>query len=202
MLQEQATLHATAVLCGTTLGKYTEIGQDSELYDVQLGDYSYVCERCHIMYAHIKKFVSIAQHVRINPSNHPTWRASQHHFTYRASKYGFGEDDATFFAWRQEHAVTIGHDVWIGHGAQIMPGVSVGTGAVIGAGAIVTKPVPPYAVVAGVPAKIVKYRFPKSIQDALLDMAWWHWDHTKLQSALPDFQQLPLEAFLEKYQSR
>ncbi len=174
MLQEQATIHSTAIIERGALGKYTEIGQDTELYDVELGDYSYVCERCHIMYAQIKKFVSIAQHVRINPSNHPTWRASQHHFTYRASKYGFGGDDAAFFTWRKEHGVTIGHDVWIGHGAQIMPGVSVGTGAVVGAGAIVTTSVPPYAVVVGVPAKIIKYRFPQAVQDALLNMAWWH----------------------------
>ena len=74
----------------------------------------------------------IAEGARINPGNHATWRASQHHFTYRAVQFGLGEDDNSFFEWRKDHWVTIGHDVWIGHGVTILPGVSVGTGAVIG----------------------------------------------------------------------
>ncbi len=201
MLHENPTIHPTAQVIQSTLGYYTEVGQDTELHHVRLGQYSYVCERCHLMYAHIESFVSIAQHVRINPSNHPTWRASQHHFSYRASRYGFGEDDHDFFAWRKEHSVHIGHDVWIGHGAQILPGVNVGTGAVIGAGAIVTKDVPPYAIMVGVPAKIVKYRFPEHIQTRLLSLAWWHWNHNKIKESLGDFQTLPIEAFLEKHES-
>ena len=90
--------------------------------------------------------------VRINPGNHPMQRASQAHFTYRASAYFPGEsDEADFFAWRRAHKVTIGHDVWIGHGAIVLPGRRIGTGAVVAAGAIVTKDVPPYAIVAGNP---------------------------------------------------
>ena len=88
----------------------------------------------------IGKFVNIAAAVRINATNHPTWRATLHHFTYRAGDYFEGEENETaFFDWRRQNKVTIGHDVWIGHGATILPGVTVGNGAVIGAGAVVAE---------------------------------------------------------------
>jgi phosphonate metabolism protein (transferase hexapeptide repeat family) len=151
------------------------------------------------MYTQIGKFCSIANHARLNPSNHPTWRATQHHFTYRSSKFGMGPDEEEFFAWRKEHGVALGHDVWIGHGVLVMPGVSVGTGAVLASGAVVTKDVPEYAVMAGVPAKPIKYRFPREIQEKLLALAWWDWKHERLAGALVDFRELGVEAFIEKY---
>jgi phosphonate metabolism protein (transferase hexapeptide repeat family) len=112
--------------------------------------------------ATIGKFVNIAASVRINATNHPTWRATLHHFTYRAADYWPDADMETdFFAWRRENRVVIGHDVWIGHGATILPGVTVGNGAVIGAGAVVSKDVAPYTIVGGVPAKLIRERFQK-----------------------------------------
>jgi phosphonate metabolism protein (transferase hexapeptide repeat family) len=155
-----------------------------------------------ITYTTIGKFCSIAAMTRINPGNHPMHRASQAHFTYRASAYFPGEaDDADFFAWRREHHVHIGHDVWIGHGAVILPGRSIGTGAVIAAGAIVTKDVPAYTIVGGNPARPIKRRFPEAIAGRLAELAWWNWDHETLRRALPDFRKLDVEGFLDKYES-
>jgi phosphonate metabolism protein (transferase hexapeptide repeat family) len=149
-----------------------------------------------IIYATIGKFCSIAAHVRINPGNHPMWRASQAHFSYRASRYWpDAEDEPEFFAWRRAHPVTIGHDVWIGHGAIVLPGRSVGTGAV----AVVTRDVPPYAIVAGVPAHPVKQRFADDIAARLIRLSWWNWGHERLRAALADFRSLSVEAFLDKY---
>jgi len=82
--------------------------------------------------------------------------------------------------------VEIGHDVWIGHGAFILPGVKVGHGAVIGARAVVTKDVPPYAVVVGVPAKVKKYRFKEEIIQDLLDLEWWNYAPWQLKGAPVD----------------
>ena len=129
-------------------------------------------------------------------------RATQAHFTYRASAYFEGEDDDTeFFAWRRSHHIEIGHDVWIGHGAIVLPGRNIGTGAVIAAGAIVTKEVAPYTIVGGNPARVIKRRFPEAIAERLSELQWWDWDHETLRRALPDFRKLDVEAFLEKYQA-
>src|SRR5262245_32469807 len=182
------------------IGRYTEIGARTSLIETELGDYSYIVNDSDAIYSRIGKFCSIAAHVRINPGDHPMWRASQSHFTYRASAYFAGEpDDAEFFDWRRSRAVTIGHDVWIGHGAIVLAGRTIGTGAVVAAGAIVTKDIAPYAVVAGVPAKVFKARFSVDIARRLEALAWWDWEHDKLQAALADFRALTPDAFLEKH---
>ncbi len=200
MLGEAPLIHETATIVGSALGIYTEVGARSTMMDSRFGDYSYITSDCHVIGSEIGKFCSIANQTRINPGNHPTWRASQHHFTYRSRQYGLAEeDDSEVFAWRQAHAVTIGHDVWIGHGATVLAGVAVGTGAVIGAGAVVSKAVAPYSIVAGVPARPIRPRFNARIAARLQVLAWWDWDHAKLRQALPDFRSLSIEAFLEKY---
>jgi len=164
------------------------------------GDYSYVVNDCSIIWADIGKFCSIASANRINPGNHPMWRAALHHFTYRSESYGFAvENDDEFFDWRKAHRVTLGNDVWIGHGAVILPGVTIGTGAGIGAGAVVSKDVPPFAIVGGVPAKHIRFRFDEKVQEGLLNLAWWDWPREKLEIALPDLRKLSAEEFVEKY---
>ncbi|MGM4926178.1 chloramphenicol acetyltransferase [Tardiphaga sp. 804_B3_N1_9] len=190
----------TAKLVDTELGAYTEVGARTILNEVTMGDYSYVVNDGQITYTTIGKFCSIAAMTRINPGNHPMHRATQAHFTYRASAYFRGEsDDADFFAWRREHHCTIGHDVWLGHGAIVLPGRNIGTGAVIAAGAIVTKDVAPYTIVAGNPARPVRRRFSETVEDGLMELAWWDWEHEMLRQALPDFRKLPVEDFLSKY---
>jgi phosphonate metabolism protein (transferase hexapeptide repeat family) len=200
MLSEVPTLHATSVVRDSHLGIWTEIGKRTVLVETDLGNYSYVMNDCHIIYAKIGKFCSIASHVRINPGNHPLQRVALHHFTYRSYMFGLGEDDEAFFDWRRSHQVTIGNDVWIGHGAILLPGVSVGTGAAVGAGAVVTRDVPPFAIVVGVPARLIRFRFPKEIQEALLRIGWWDWPHDKLRAALEDFRSLDAFSFVRKYE--
>lgn len=193
----------SATVTRSTLGAYTEVGARTNLLEVTLGDYSYVVNDGDIAYASIGKFTSIAAMTRINPGNHPMHRASQAHFTYRASTYFDGADDeADFFAWRRSHRVTIGHDVWIGHGAVVLPGRIIGTGAVIGAGSVVTKDVADYAIVVGNPARPVRQRFTDGVADRMRALAWWDWPHEKVRAALADFRALSAEQFLDKYESR
>lgn len=199
-LSEAPTLHPQAeVAPDVTLGRYTEVGRFTQMASCEMGDYSYICDYGHVIWTTIGKFTNIANHARINPGNHPTWRACQHHALYRASMYGFGEDEEDFFKWRSDHWVTIGHDVWIGHGVSILAGVTVGTGAVIGAGAVVAKDVAPYTIVGGVPAREIRRRFTPAQAEALMEIAWWDWSHEAFGAALIDFRELPIDAFIEKF---
>jgi phosphonate metabolism protein (transferase hexapeptide repeat family) len=192
----------TASLSLVTLGAYTEVGARTKLQEVTLGDYSYVVNDSDIAYASIGKFTSIAAMTRINPGNHPMQRASQSHFTYRASAYFDGaRDEAEFFAWRRSHHVTIGHDVWIGHGAIVLPGRSIGTGAVIGAGSVVTKDIPAYSIAVGIPARLLRPRFAPDVAARLEALAWWNWPHEQLHAALADFRALSAEQFVDKYEA-
>lgn len=201
-LGDTPLIHPGASVRECQFGRYCEVMDGCRLLEVTMDDYSYCAEGADIFCTTVGKFSNIAANTRINPGNHPTWRASLHHFMYRSAMYWDGaEDDAAFFDWRREHRVEIGHDTWIGHGAIVLAGRKVGTGSVIGAGAVVTKDVPPYSIVAGNPAAEIRPRFPSAIADRLQALAWWDWEHARIGAALMDFRNLSVEAFLEKYET-
>ena len=100
----------------------------------------------------------------------------------------------------QKQNITIGHDVWIGARATILPGVSVGNGVTILAGAVVSEDVPDYAIVGGVPAKILKLKHSQDIVNKLNSISWWNWEEAKIRDSINDFY-LPIEEFLKKHHS-
>lgn len=197
---DSAKIHADCILHETTFGRYVEIGQGSRVSNVHFDDYSYCDRMAEIANAQIGKFANIAAFSRIGATDHPMENASLHHFLYRSDDYwDDAAPDAAFFEHRRSRIARIGNDTWIGHGAMIKPGVTLGHGCVVAAGAVVTKDVPAYMIVAGMPAGELRPRFPPAISDGLLALAWWDWDHTRLRAALSDFRGLSASAFLEKY---
>ncbi|ULC58269.1 CatB-related O-acetyltransferase [Flaviramulus sp. BrNp1-15] len=99
---------------------------------------------------------------------------------------------------KQREGITIGNDVWIGMGAFIMPGVNIGNGVTIAANSVVTKNIPDYSIVAGVPAKIIKKKFDDKTIQNLNEIAWWDWDIKTLEDRIEEFYGDPLD-FVEKY---
>jgi len=197
----QPKIHPTAELKSCRLGRYAAIGERVVLREVTVGDFSYFERHGEAIYAEIGKFCSIAANTRINALEHPMERATTHKVTYRPNEYfRYLGVDGAFRDRRRQKKVRIGNDVWIGHGAVIMPGITIGDGAVIGANAVVRRDVAPYQIVAGVPARPIRPRFPADVVERLHKLAWWDWPLERLYEAIPDMQALPIEAFLEKWE--
>lgn len=197
---DEPFVHSDCTIVDASFGAYVEIGRGTRLAHCTWGDYSYCDRYGDIANVEIGKFANIASFVRIGATDHPMQKASLHHFVYRSADYfDEVEDDAAWFAYRRSRRSFVGHDTWIGHGAQVRPEVRIGHGAVVAGGAIVTKDVPDYTIVAGIPAQPLRPRFPAPVAEALLDLAWWDWPHELLQARLADFRSLPAEGFLEKY---
>jgi len=97
--------------------------------------------------------------------------------------------------------ITIGNDVWIGAKSTIMSGVKIGHGAVIGSGSVVAKDIPPYAIVVGNPAKIVKYRFDEQQIEDLLGIAWWDWEESKIKEESMILWSKDINYFIEKHKN-
>lgn len=161
-----------------------EVG-DFSYYDDPAGPEHFVarCVRYHFDFIGdrliIGKFVAIATGVEflMNGANH----ALDGFTTYPLDVMGFVAPGPDGPRGTMRGDTVIGNDVWIGRGATILPGVRIGDGAVVAAKAVVAKDVPPYAVVAGNPATVVKRRFPDAVVETLLALRWWDWPVETIQ---------------------
>ena len=196
---KEGLIAPTAHLTNVTWDNYCEIGEYNWIENTHFSDMSYTGQFCFLQNVQVGRFSNIAAMVRIGATNHPYDRPSLHHFTYRTSLYGWADqDDQPFFDHRVSQVTHIGEDTWIGHGATILPNLSIGRGAIVAAGSVVTKDAPSYAIVAGVPAKIVKYRYRENIIAGMEATQWWTWDLEIIRQRLEDFRG-STEDFIDKY---
>lgn len=144
------------------------------------GAFSYINGRGRFSNVSIGRYCSIAEKVAVGYPEHPTDWLSTSALQYIRPNWMQGHDNWQKSAHRTIQKTHIGHDVWIGAGVFLRTGISVGSGAIIGAHAVVTKNVPPYAVVAGNPAKVIKYRIPEDLIEPLLESEWWQYSPTQL----------------------
>jgi acetyltransferase-like isoleucine patch superfamily enzyme len=188
-LHDVARLNPGAKIFKSTLNGPLFLNRDAQLGpEATIGKYSGLGENVFFARGTMGAYCAVGPRTSINPFNHPTDWLSNCEFQYRDDTYGWVEEYKSLTRLSRTpdmfKTVTIGNDVWIGNNANVLGGVTIGDGAVIAAGSVVTKDVPPYAMVAGVPATIKRYRFSEDIIARLLRAKWW-------DLALSDLSGLP-----------
>ena len=191
--EESAALFHPGVSRLAMIDTESEVSRKARVYSTtklfcsRVGDYSYICPGTQLTCAEVGKFCSVATGCLIGLAGHNLQGISTSPvFTER--------DNPSGSCWTEKHEenvlrpVTIGNDVWIGVRVIILGGVKIGNGAVIGAGSVVTRDVPPYAVVAGAPARLIRYRFEEPVIRRLEELQWWNKSEEELRQLLPLFQ--------------
>ncbi len=180
------------------------ISSGVKLFHCSIGKGSYINTGTELRYVSMGRFCSIGSDIRVISGTHPTSMfvsthpafystAMQSGFTYvkheKFDEYKYADD---------HHVVVIGNDVWIGSEAKLMGGVRIGDGAIIAAGAVVTKDVPPYAIVGGVPAKVIRFRHSEDQIETLLKIQWWNKNDEWIKENAEFFENVQL--LIEKWE--
>ena len=190
-------MHGTSIR-RSNLHKTTCIDVGCNVIDCEIGRCSYLAYNVWAINAKIGTFCSIGDGAYIGGAEHPMdWVSTSPAF--ENVRNSFPRKRYAKIEMPPHKQTTIGNDVWIGHNAVIKQGVTIGDGAVIGSNAVVTKNVPPYAVVGGVPAKVIKYRFSEEQIRFLLQTEWWNFSDEQLYDFGCSFKDINL--FMERYKA-
>jgi acetyltransferase-like isoleucine patch superfamily enzyme len=172
----------------SVLEAWVGIAHHANVRSSTLGAYSSIGRFSKVTHCRVGRFTAVSWDVTLNATVHPIDHLTTNAFPYGPSVGGFVTTRADL-----NRPLDVGHDVWIGANAVVMPGATIGNGAIVGAGAVVTNPVPPYAIVAGVPARVQRLRFPDEWVERLLRCPWWELDRDVLKANVALFQK-PLDA--------
>lgn len=172
---------------------------ESNVIDCTVGRFTYIAGQCSLSLVKIGKFCSIGPQLLCGNGEHPTDFVSTHPvFFSNLKQCGKSFTEKNLFEERKE--IIIGNDVWIGARVFIKDGVTIGNGAIVGAGSVVVKDVPDYAIVGGVPAKVIRFRFTEDIITKLQSIEWWNLSEEKLRKAQPSIAQRDIQLFISWYE--
>jgi acetyltransferase-like isoleucine patch superfamily enzyme len=186
---------------------HNAVFSNTEVQGSYIGLCTYIAHNSKIGRAKIGRFCAIGDNLRIFISQHPSKKfVSIHPMFYTTKKLidiTFSKTEKfeyhTYIDSAKKYVVEIGNDVWIGNNVLIMDGIKIGDGAIIAAGAIVTKDVDPYAIIGGVPAKLIRYRFTEEQIKFLLNLKWWDKDLNWIKNNYKSFSDI--EIFINKYEN-
>lgn len=179
-----------------TFSDFVRINKKTILCNVSVGRHTYFASS-NSKHASIGSFCSIAQNTYIGGlGNHPTNYISTHPIFYSTLKQS-GKTFVTENKFNEQKKTIVGNDVWIGMNAIIIDGVTIGNGAIVAAGAVVTKNVPSYAVVAGIPARIIKYRYNENERELLNSTEWWNLPDQYLSEIQNEFRQNNIKKIID-----
>lgn len=196
IIQSQVIIGNNCFINDSDLSENIIIYSNCQLSKVVMRRFSYVAENSRLNLVKLGSFCSIGPDIICGRGEHPTGFLSTHPIFFSTLKQcGTSFSDKDYF--EELKQITIGNDVWIGARAFIRDGIKIGNGAIVAAGAVVVKDVPDYAVVGGVPAKLIRWRFSESIIDQLLQIKWWDWPEEKLRSAQQYFTHTDIKQFIE-----
>jgi acetyltransferase-like isoleucine patch superfamily enzyme len=178
-------------------GCYITVYDHVNLRKCVIGDFTYITNETTIRRTKIGKFCSIGPGCIIGLGRHPSRDfVSTHPVFFSTSgqaQVSFADKD--YFEEHRE--ITIGNDVWIGARVIVADGVAIGDGVIVAAGSVVTKDIPPYSIVGGVPAKLLRYRFEREDIERLIELKWWNYDRGYLRSQFERFHNV--DSFLSEF---
>lgn len=159
----------------STFTQYTHVLRGARLNNTQIGKYSRVGVNCKLTNVKMGNYTVIAANSTLGVGQHPTNYLTYHSIFYKKGNWGWHDDWIKYPEGFQEQAqITIGNNVWIGQKVIVMDGVTIGDNSIVATGAIVTKDVPPFSIVGGVPAKVIKTMFNEEIRARLQEIQWWN----------------------------